>query len=76
MYVDPAARGLALGSRILRTLEREAVEHGARRAILETGNQNLAALALYRHLGYQAIPSYVPGRRPTVNRAMARELMA
>ncbi|MFJ1795322.1 GNAT family N-acetyltransferase [Kitasatospora griseola] len=76
MYVDPAARGLALGSRILRALEHEAYEHGARRAILETGSRNLAALALYEHLGYQPIPSYAPGRDPRVNRAMAKQLTA
>ncbi|MFD7644658.1 GNAT family N-acetyltransferase [Kitasatospora sp. NPDC059795] len=74
MYVDPTARGLAIGSRILRALEHKAVEHGATRAILETGSRNLAALALYEHLGYRPIPSYVPGREPTVNRAMAKRL--
>jgi len=76
MFVDPAARGLALGSRILRALEREAYERGARSAILETGSRNLAALALYEHLGYQPIPSYAPGRDPLVNRAMAKKLTA
>ncbi|MGW2539524.1 GNAT family N-acetyltransferase [Kitasatospora sp. NPDC001574] len=76
MYVAPAARGLALGSRILRALEQAAYEHGARRAILETGSRNLAALALYEHLGYQPIPSYAPGRDPMVNRALAKQLAA
>ncbi|MFJ4676932.1 GNAT family N-acetyltransferase [Kitasatospora sp. NPDC088783] len=76
MYVAPAARGLALGSRMLRALERGAYEHGARRAILETGSRNVAALALYGRLGYQPIPSYAPGRDPLVNRAMAKQLTA
>ncbi|WAL74561.1 GNAT family N-acetyltransferase [Kitasatospora sp. YST-16] len=76
MYVAPAARGLALGSRVLRALERQAYEHGARRAILETGSRNLAALALYEHLGYRPIPPYAPGRNPLVNRAMAKQLTA
>ncbi|MEU3569171.1 GNAT family N-acetyltransferase [Kitasatospora sp. NPDC036755] len=76
MYVAPAARGLALGSRILRALEHEAYELGARRAILETGSRNSAAIALYEHLGYRPIPSYAPGRDPLVNRAMAKQLTA
>ncbi|BAJ26413.1 MULTISPECIES: GNAT family N-acetyltransferase [Kitasatospora] len=74
MYVSPVARGLAIGSAILRGLEQQARGIGARRAILETGSRNLAALALYAHLGYQPIPSYAPGRDPLVNRALAKQL--
>ncbi|GLW58725.1 GNAT family N-acetyltransferase [Kitasatospora phosalacinea] len=76
MYVSPAARGLAIGSTILRALEDQARSIGARRAILETGSRNLAALALYAHLGYEPIPSYAPGRDPLVNRALAKQLTA
>ncbi|MFJ5926483.1 GNAT family N-acetyltransferase [Kitasatospora sp. NPDC092948] len=74
MYVHPAARGLALGSQILDLLEQQASECGARRAILETGSRNAAALALYKKFGYTPIPSYIPGRQPSINRAMAKEL--
>jgi GNAT superfamily N-acetyltransferase len=74
MYVHPDARRLSLGSQILHFLEQRAQSHGALRAILETGNRNTAALALYERFSYQPIPSYVPGRQPSVNRAMAKDL--
>ncbi|WP_063857013.1 MULTISPECIES: GNAT family N-acetyltransferase [unclassified Kitasatospora] len=74
MYVHPDARGLSLGSRILELLEQEARTLGAARILLETGNRNAAALSLYEKFNYRPIPPYVPGRQPSVNRAMAKTL--
>lgn len=73
MYVRPAERGLGLGRQLLSQLEHEAADHGARRMLLETGALNTSAIGLYTASGYEAIPSYVEGRRQT-NRAFAKQL--
>ncbi len=73
MFVTPDYRGHGLARRILSQLERQAVELGARRIVLETGALNGAAIRLYLATGYRPIPSYVPGRRST-NRAFAKTL--
>jgi ribosomal protein S18 acetylase RimI-like enzyme len=52
MWVAESARGLGLGRRILRALEAQAADHGAKAVRLET-NQTLAeAISLYRSSGY------------------------
>src|SRR3954452_12941950 len=48
MWVDPVARGLGLGRRLLAELESLAVAHGARVARIETSRQLPEAIALYR----------------------------
>ena len=52
MWVDPAARGLGLGRRILSALEADALDAGAAVARLETGIHQQEALGLYRACGY------------------------
>lgn len=74
MYVAPARRGHALGHTILHTLEAASRTAGATRMVLETGRDNRAALQLYTRSGYTQVPSYVPGRNPDINRAMAKLL--
>ncbi|MEV7970539.1 GNAT family N-acetyltransferase [Sphaerisporangium sp. NPDC088356] len=74
MYTTPDLRGHGLGQRILTELERAAVLGGARRAILETGVRNIAALTLYTGVGYQPTGRYVEGRDPAINRAFVKEL--
>ncbi|MFC9296028.1 GNAT family N-acetyltransferase [Streptomyces sp. NPDC057011] len=52
MYVIPEARGLGLARRILATLESDAREAGRTRMVLETGDQQPEAIALYLSSGY------------------------
>ncbi|MEQ8346621.1 MAG: GNAT family N-acetyltransferase [Sneathiellaceae bacterium] len=52
MYVDPAARGLGLGRRLLQAVEAVAVRRGLDPLRLETGIHQPEALALYRGAGY------------------------
>jgi GNAT superfamily N-acetyltransferase len=58
MYVRPAARGRGLARRLLALLEAEAAALGARRVLLETGDRQAEALALYRACGYTAVPCF------------------
>lgn len=58
MYVDPAARGLKLGRRLLQRLERHAVDNGFSIVRLETGIHQPEAIGLYRSAGYRDIAPF------------------
>ncbi|MEU4210211.1 GNAT family N-acetyltransferase [Streptomyces sp. NPDC026206] len=59
MYVAPQARGLGLARRILAALEDSAREAGRIRMVLETGNKQPEAIALYTSSGYvPAVPKF------------------
>jgi GNAT superfamily N-acetyltransferase len=60
MYVRPSHRGRGLSRAILVALEDEARAEGASHVILETGDRQHAAIALYERSGYDAIPKYGP----------------
>jgi GNAT superfamily N-acetyltransferase len=74
IYVGSASRGHGTGRALLTWLEQHAARAGARRAILETGVRNTAALSLFTSAGYQPMDRYVEGRDPEINRAFARSL--
>ncbi|WP_331732512.1 GNAT family N-acetyltransferase [Streptomyces sp. NBC_00015] len=74
MYVQPEARGRALGRQLLRLLEDDARDQGLDHMQLETGALNCAALALYEAHGYVPIPPYRLGRDPEINRALRKPL--
>lgn len=58
MWVDPVARGMGAGTRILAQLEASARAGGAMVARLETGIHNTQALGLYTSAGFIAIPPF------------------
>jgi GNAT superfamily N-acetyltransferase len=58
MYVSPRARGRGLARAVLAELERTALAAGYSRLILETGNRQPEAIALYRSAGYVEVPSF------------------
>ena len=58
MYVDPAARGLGVGRAILNALEQEARNLDAERIVLETGDRQPEAMALYERSGFRRIPAF------------------
>lgn len=58
MWVDPGARGLGLGRRLLAELESLAVGHGARRARIETSRHLPEAIALYRSSGWVEVEPF------------------
>jgi DNA-binding MarR family transcriptional regulator/GNAT superfamily N-acetyltransferase len=58
MWVDPEARGLGLGRRLLAELESRAAGAGAKRVRLETSRHLPEAIALYRSSGYVEVPAF------------------
>jgi GNAT superfamily N-acetyltransferase len=58
MYVVPSARGAGLARRMLAHLEHTAAEAGAEVAILETGEKQPEAIALYESEGYVEVPKF------------------
>ena len=58
MYVHPSERGRGVGRAILDRLEAEARALGAERLVLETGERQAEALALYERAGFARIPAF------------------
>lgn len=60
VVVDMAFRGRGLAVRLMAEIEEIAGASGARRLILQTGDRQPEAVALYRRLGYRQIGIYEP----------------
>ncbi|MDD7960944.1 GNAT family N-acetyltransferase [Microbacterium thalli] len=60
VYVHPRARGVGASRALLDELERLARERGAGRVILQTGDRQQDAVALYEKLAYTPIAIYEP----------------
>jgi len=58
MYVEPSARGRGVGRTLLVDLETEGRRLGVKRIVLETGERQLEALALYGQAGFARIPAF------------------
>lgn len=58
MYVRPGVRGVGLARRLLAGLEDSARAAGCRRTVLETGDRQPEAVALYESSGYTPIPGF------------------
>jgi GNAT superfamily N-acetyltransferase len=58
MYTAPAARGRGLGRRMLAAVEASARAAGCLRLVLETGDRQPEAIALYESAGYSRIPDF------------------
>ena len=58
MFIKPEVRNKGIASLILLELEQWAIELGSTRCILETGNRQKDAIALYTKNGYYTITNY------------------
>ena len=58
MYVAPDARGQGVSRKILAVLEAEAARIGVTRLVLETGDRQVEAVALYLRAGFKRIPRF------------------
>ena len=55
LFVDNEARGRGIGQRLMSDLEGWARDRGAKRLILQTGDRQPEAVALYERAGYERI---------------------
>lgn len=60
LYVLPQVRGTGVAGALMQALEAVAAQSGAARAILQTGDRQPEAEALYRRRGWQRIPTFWP----------------
>lgn len=60
MYVRPEFRGRKFGERLIARLAEHARGNGISTLRLETGTQQLAAMALYERAGFRVIPPFPP----------------
>jgi DNA-binding MarR family transcriptional regulator/predicted GNAT family N-acyltransferase len=58
MWVDPSARGLGVGRRLLTELEDRARASGCRRVRLDTNGVLVEAIAMYRSTGYREVEPF------------------
>ena len=58
VFVQSNYRGTGVGRKLMESLERLARDKGYSYLILESGELLVAAMHLYRSLGYQVIPNY------------------
>ncbi|MBN8878925.1 MAG: GNAT family N-acetyltransferase [Sphingobacteriales bacterium] len=76
MYVKPEYRRQGISSAVLNELETWALESGYSEAVLETGNQQDEAIALYKKQGYEVIPNYPPYEAMETSICMKKRLIA
>ena len=58
MYTAPAARGRGVARAVLAAVEHSAREHGRKRIVLECGDKQPEAIAMYTAAGYERIPNF------------------
>lgn len=58
MYTAPAARGRGVARTVLAAVERSAREQGRKRVVLECGDKQPEAIAMYSSAGYERIPNF------------------
>ncbi|GAA2224547.1 GNAT family N-acetyltransferase [Micromonospora olivasterospora] len=58
MYTTPAARGRGVARAVLAAVERSAREQGRKRIVLECGDRQPEAIAMYAAAGYERIPNF------------------
>ena len=60
VFIRPEYRGRGISNKLMELLENAARKKGYRYLILESGEPLIAAMALYRTIGYKVIPNYGP----------------
>ena len=74
-FVQPHARGLGTSRALLAALEHIGAERGAARLILQTGDRQHDAVALYEKAGYAPTPIFEPYRAFAFSQCFAKPLV-
>jgi GNAT superfamily N-acetyltransferase len=74
MYTVPTARGRGIGRAILAAIERSARDQGRKRLILECGDRQPEAIAMYEACGYERIEDFGYYRNHSGVRSYGRDL--
>ncbi|MDQ1111592.1 GNAT superfamily N-acetyltransferase [Microbacterium testaceum] len=74
VFVDRRARGQGASRALMAELERLALARGASRLILQTGDRQPEAIALYERIGYRVIDVFPPYVRFPASRCFAKPL--
>jgi putative acetyltransferase len=74
MYIVPESRGAGLGRKMLSALEAESRRLGVRRIVLETGERQVSAMALYQRAGFIRIPAFGEYVDSPLSVCLAKEL--
>jgi GNAT superfamily N-acetyltransferase len=76
MFVEAAYRRRGVGRSVLSALERRAATMGYRRLVLETGNRQTPAIALYEASGFRSTEPFGPYEGDPLNRCFEKVLRA
>jgi len=74
MYVIPEERGFGIGHLLVAALEAEARALSLARLVLETGVRQVAAIALYRRVGFTEIAPWGEYAESPLSMCMAKDL--
>jgi putative acetyltransferase len=74
MYVSDDTRGRGIGRTLLRALEAEAHDLAVRRILVETGEHQEAALALYEGAGFQRVDRFSEYSTSALSVCLAKEI--
>lgn len=74
MYVAPPVRGQGIGTALLQALESWARDAGIHRLVLETGDTQMDAIALYERAGFTQIPCFGPYAAAPRSRCFGKDL--
>ncbi|MDO5293443.1 MAG: GNAT family N-acetyltransferase [bacterium] len=74
VFVEKEFRGQGLSKELLSRLEEKAKSKGYKYAVLETGKPLVAAMKLYKSIGYKVVPNYGPYKEMPNSICMEKEL--
>lgn len=72
VFVDARVRGTGASRALMTELERIAAERGAQRLVLQTGDRQPDAVALYERIGYTRIAVFAPYTEFALSRCYAK----
>lgn len=75
VFIKQEYRGKGISIKLMELLENTAKEQGYRCLILESGEPLVAAMALYRKIGYKVIPNYGQYKNMPDSICMKKELL-